>query len=64
MSSWCGPLTAPTTDLKFSSRRFKALPAEDITSLTNYIYHILRAKGSGEYSICESLASVHARPGS
>ncbi|KAG8857405.1 hypothetical protein FRB96_005704 [Tulasnella sp. 330] len=50
-----GPLS-PMIAAHYSHRRFKALPSEDIPSLMDYIYHILRAKGSGEYSISHILA--------
>ncbi|KAG8841917.1 hypothetical protein FRB96_006640 [Tulasnella sp. 330] len=47
---------SPMIAAHYSHRRFKALPAEDIPSLMDYIYHILLAKGSGEYSISHILA--------
>lgn len=39
---------------QYSNWRLKALPDEDARSMNDYIYHITRAKGSGEYCICET----------
>jgi cardiolipin-specific phospholipase len=41
---------------KYSSRRFPHLPQEDVVDMHEYIWHITRAKGSGEYGLCESFS--------
>ncbi|KAG8961629.1 hypothetical protein FRC03_005139 [Tulasnella sp. 419] len=47
---------------KYSSRRFAHLTDDDVRDLNDYIWHITRAKGSGEYSISHILApGAHAR---
>ncbi|KAG8880509.1 hypothetical protein FRB97_000744 [Tulasnella sp. 331] len=56
-----GPL-GPMLVARYSNWRLKALPDEDARSMNDYIYHITRAKGSGEYCISHILApGAHAR---
>ncbi|KAG8903958.1 hypothetical protein FRB99_002481 [Tulasnella sp. 403] len=47
---------------KYSTWRFRHLPDEDARDVNNYIWHITRGKGSGEYCISHILApGAHAR---
>ncbi|KZO94791.1 alpha/beta-hydrolase [Calocera viscosa TUFC12733] len=52
---WSG-IYGPLLVSKYSSRRFSHLSAEDVRDMHNYIYHISRAKGSGEFCISHILA--------
>ncbi|KZT62984.1 alpha/beta-hydrolase [Calocera cornea HHB12733] len=52
---WSG-IYGPLLVSKYSSRRFSHLDASDIRDMHNYIYHISRAKGSGEFCISHILA--------
>ncbi|EJU06173.1 alpha/beta-hydrolase [Dacryopinax primogenitus] len=52
MSSFYGPLLVS----KYSTRRFPHLSPDDIRDMHNYMYHISRARGSGEFCISHILA--------
>lgn len=52
----------PLLVARYSSWRFKALIDEDARDMNDYIWHITRLKGSGEYCISHILApGAHAR---
>ncbi|KAG9004004.1 hypothetical protein FRB94_001209 [Tulasnella sp. JGI-2019a] len=53
---------APLLVARYSNWRLKALPDQDARDMNDYMYHITRAKGSGEYCISHILApGAHAR---
>lgn len=56
-----GPV-GPMLVAKYSTRRFAALPEEDIADLHDYVWTLTSARGSSEYAITHLLApGAHAR---
>lgn len=44
---------------QYTSRRFANLPENDKRDFYQYLWHITRAKGSGEYCICENTSFLY-----